>query len=186
MSEKRNDVFESPLRDAIYEGAISVEDYTNKRRWGFRGKDAAAALRAKGWNLPAVPNQIISANEQVLTMALSQREFWFLDTSKVALSTDAKDDTFTEGLYPLFCQNSHAWLVVKGDQTPKMMAKLCGVDLSSDAFKVGDVAQTQMALINCIVARHELDGSDMFSILVDQSYAQYALEALLDARAEFC
>jgi len=59
------------------------------------------------------------------------------------------------------------------------------VDLSSDAFKVGDVAQTQMALINCIVARHELDGTDVFSLLLDQSYAEYALEALLDARAEY-
>ena len=185
MSEQLNNAFESPLSGKVYEGAISIQDYTNKRRWGFRGKDAAAALRAEGWTLPEVPNQIISANEQVLTMALSQRECWFLDTSKVALSTDAKDDAFTEGLYPLFCQSSHAWLVMKGDQTPEMMAKLCGVDLSSDAFKVGDVAQTQMALINCIVARHELDGNDVFSLLVDQSYAEYALEALLDARAEY-
>lgn len=185
MSEHLDNLFESPLRGAIYEGAIAIKDYTNKRRWGFRGKDAAANLIAEGWSLPESPNQVISANEQTLAMALSQREFWFLDTRKDATSTDAKDGAFTEGMYPLFCQNSHAWLVVSGDQKAEMMAKLCGVDLSSDAFGVGAVAQTQMALINCIVARHELDGEDVFSLLVDQSYAEYALEAVLDARAEY-
>jgi sarcosine oxidase subunit gamma len=65
------------------------------------------------------------------------------------------------------------------------MAKLCGVDLRPEAFKIGDVAQTQMALINCIIARHDLAGDDVFSLFVDQSFAEYALEALLDARQEF-
>ena len=185
MSEQRDNPFESPLGGATYEGAISIKDFTNKRRWGFRGKDAATTLRAEGWSLPDAPNQVVLADKQTLVMALSQREFWFLDTSTEALSKDARDDAFTDGMYPLFCQNSHAWFVVNGDQKSEMMAKLCGVDLSSDAFKVGDVAQAQMALINCIVARHELDGSDVFSLLVDQSFAEYALEALLDARAEY-
>lgn len=185
MSGQSDNLFESPLGGATYEGAISIKDYTNKQRWGFRGKDAAAALRAEGWRLPDAPNQVVLASEQTLVMALSQREFWFLDARTEALSKDARDDVFTDGMYPLFCQSSHAWFVVNGDQKSEMMAKLCGVDLSSDAFKVGDVAQTQMALINCIVTRHELDGEDVFSLLVDQSYAEYALEALLDARTEY-
>ena len=185
MSEHGDNLFESSLGGATYDGAISIEDFTNKRRWGFRGKDAATTLRAEGWSLPDAPNQVVLANEQTLVMALSHREFWFLDTRTEALSKDARDDAFTEGMYPLFCQNSHAWLVVSGDQKPEMMAKLCGVDLSSDVFGLGDIAQTQMALINCIVERHELDGEDVFSLLVDQSYAEYALEALLDARAEY-
>jgi glycine cleavage system aminomethyltransferase T len=42
-----------------------------------------------------------------------------------------------------------------------------------------------MALINCIIARHDLEGDDVFSLFVDQSYGEYALEALLDARLEF-
>ena len=185
MSGQSDNLFESPLRGATYDGAISIKDYTNKRRWGFRGKDAAAALRAEGWSLPDAPNQVVLTNEQTLVMALSQREFWFLDARTDVTSTDARDGVFIEGMYPLFCQSSHAWFVVNGDQKAEMMAKLCGVDLSPDAFSVGDVAQTQMALINCIVTRHELDGGDVFSLLVDQSYAEYALEALLDARAEY-
>ena len=97
MSGQSDNLFESPLLGATYDGAISIEDYTQKRRWGFRGKDAAAALRAEGWNLPDAPNQVVLANEQTLTMALSQREFWFLDARTAAESIDAKDDAFSEG-----------------------------------------------------------------------------------------
>ena len=82
MSEQHDNLFESPLRGATYDGAISIKDFTNKRRWGFRGKDAATNLRAEGWSLPESPNKVISANEQTLAMVLSQREFWFLDPAQ--------------------------------------------------------------------------------------------------------
>ena len=117
-------------------------------------------------------------------MALSQREFWVLDPHNDAASITMGND-FTTDAYPLFCQSSHAWLVLQGDQTAALMAKLCSVDLRPDAFSTGDIAQTQMALINCIIARHDLEGDDVFSMFVDQSYAEYALEVLLDAREEF-
>jgi len=117
-------------------------------------------------------------------MALSQREFWVLDPHYDAAELTMGNE-FTTDAYPLFCQSSHAWLVLKGSQTSALMAKVCAVDLRPDPFSVGDVAQTQMALINCIIARHDLAGDDVFSIFVDQSYAEYALEALLDARQEF-
>ena len=96
MSEQHDNLFESPLRGATYDGAISIKDYTNKRRWGFRGKDAATTLRAEGWSLPDTPNQVVLANEQTLVMALSQREFWFLDTRKEALSEDARVVGFSD------------------------------------------------------------------------------------------
>jgi sarcosine oxidase subunit gamma len=57
--------------------------------------------------------------------------------------------------------------------------------LHSDKFQPGAVAQTQLALVNCIVARHTIDNEDVFSVFIDQSLAEYTLEALLDAREEF-
>ena len=65
------------------------------------------------------------------------------------------------------------------------MAKLCGVDLRSENFELGAVAQTQLALVNCIIARHTMDKKDVFSVFIDQSFAEYTLEVLLDAREEF-
>ena len=184
MSAQLDTVFESPLGGLSHEGHISIHDFTKKNRWGLRGKGAAEALRIEGWDLPEQPNRLVTSINGSLVMALSQREFWVLDPHNDAAALAMGND-FTTDAYPLFCQNSHAWLVLKGPQTPALMAKVCGVDLRPDAFKVGDVAQTQMALINCIIARHDLAGDDVFSIFVDQSYAEFALEALLDARQEF-
>ena len=184
MSAHLDPIFESPLGGLSHEGNISIHDLTSRHRWGLRGKGAAEALRIQGWDLPEQPNRLVASINESFVMALSQREFWVLDPHNDAAEIAMGND-FTTGAYPLFCQSSHAWLVLKGCKTSALMAKLCGVDLRPDAFKVGDVTQTQMALINCIIARHNLAGDDVFSIFVDQSYAEYALEALLDARQEF-
>ena len=184
MSAHLDPIFESPLGGLSHEGDISIHDLTKRHRWGLRGKGAAEVLRTQGWDLPEQPNRLVASINQSFVMALSQREFWVLDPNNDAAELTMGND-FTTDAYPLFCQSSHAWLVLKGPQTPALMAKVCGVDLRPDAFKVGDVAQTQMALINGIIARHDLAGEDVFSMFVDQSYAEYALEALLDARGEF-
>ena len=184
MSAHLDPIFESPLGGLSHEGDISIHDLTSRHRWGLRGKGAAEALRIQGWDLPEQPNRLVTSTNQSFVMALSQREFWVLDPHYDAAELTMGNE-FTTDAYPLFCQSSHAWLVLKGSQTSALMAKVCAVDLRSDPFSVGDVAQTQMALINCIIARHDLAGDDVFSIFVDQSYAEYALEALLDARQEF-
>ena len=184
MSAHLDPIFESPLGGLSHEGDISIHDLTKRHRWGLRGKGAAEALRIQGWDLPEQPNRLVASTNQSIVMALSQREFWVLDPHNDAADIAMGND-FTTDAYPLFCQSSHAWLVLKGSETSALMAKLCSVDLRPDAFNLGDVAQTQMALINCIIARHDLAGDDVFSIFVDQSYAEYAQEALLDARQEF-
>ena len=184
MSAHLDTIFESPLGGLNREGDISIHDFTKRHRRGLRGKGAAEALRIQGWDLPEQPNRLVASINQSFVMALSQREFWVLDPHNDAADLAMGND-FTTDAYPLFCQRSHAWLVLKGSETSALMAKLCSVDLRPDVFNLGDVAQTQMALINCIIARHDLAGDDVFSIFVDQSYAEYALEALLDARQEF-
>ena len=184
MSAHLDNTFESPLGGPSHEGDISIHDLSKRHRWGLRGQGAAEALRSQGWDLPEQPNRLVASTNQSFVMALSQREFWVLDPHNDAATLTMGND-FTTDAYPLFCQSSHAWLLMKGSETPALMAKVCGVDLTPDVFSLGDVAQTQMALINCIIARHDLAGNDVFSMFVDQSYAEYALEALLDARQEF-
>ena len=131
------------------------------------------------------PNRIEQASDQRWVMALSKREFWILDSAQTATTARPASHAETPGVWPLYCQHSHVWWHLSGDERALLMAKLCGVDLSPDTFHTGDVAQTQIALINCIIARHDLGGDDVFSLLFDHSYAEYAHEALLDARLEF-
>ena len=183
MSAHLDPIFESPLGGLSHEGDISIHDLTKRHRWGLRGKGAARRYES-GLGSSRATESLGCLKNQSFVMALSQREFWVLDPHNDAAALTMGND-FTTDAYPIFCQSSHAWLLMKGSETPALMAKVCGVDLRPDVFSVGDVAQTQMALINCIIARHDLAGDDAFSIFVDQSYAEYALEALLDARQEF-
>ena len=175
----------SPLGGQVYDGAISIADYTTRHRSGLRGAQARSVLIEAGWSVPAHPNEILQTEDRGFIMALSQREFWLLEPTRDALSNSISTTAVDKYVYPLFCQSSHCWLVVTGELKYSMMAKLCGVDLSDNAFATGTVAQTQMALINCIIARHEMAGHDVFSLFVDHSLAEYALEVLLDARDEF-
>ena len=71
MSEYLDTFFESPLSGSKQSGAISVEDYTEKRRWGLRGKEAACVLRVQGWEVPDRPNRLINTENNALVMALS-------------------------------------------------------------------------------------------------------------------
>ena len=170
---------------ADYDGAISIQDKTHKRRSGVRGVGANRWLKQQNLVTPDTPNQIVLTDNKTWVMSLSSREYWVLEPHEDANSFPMGRDFSEDGVYPLFCQSSHRWFVVAGEAKAQMMAKLCGVDLRSENFELGAVAQTQLALVNCIIARHTMDKEDVFSVFIDQSFAEYTLEVLLDAREEF-
>ena len=172
-------------RSADYDGAISIKDKTHKRRSGVRGITANSWLKLQNLVTPDAPNRIILADNNTWVMSLSTREYWLLEPHEDADTFPMGRDFSEDGVYTLFCQSSHCWFVIAGDAKAQMMAKLCAVDLHSDKFQPGAVAQTQLALVNCIVARHTIDDEDVFSVFIDQSLAEYTLEVLLDAREEF-
>jgi sarcosine oxidase subunit gamma len=170
---------------ADYDGAISIQDKTHKRRSGVRGVGANSWLKQQNLVTPDTPNQIVLTDNKTWVMSLSSREYWVLEPHEDANSFPMGRDFSEDGVYPLFCQSSHRWFVIAGEAKAQMMAKLCGVDLRSENFELGAVAQTQLALVNCIIARHTMDKKDVFSVFIDQSFAEYTLEVLLDAREEF-
>lgn len=170
---------------ADYDGAISIQDKTHKRRSGVRGVGANRWLKQQNLVTPDTPNQIVLTDNKTWVMSLSSREYWVLEPHEDANSFPMGRDFSEDGVYPLFCQSSHSWFVIAGEAKAQMMAKLCGVDLRSENFELGAVAQTQLALVNCIIARHTMDKEDVFSVFIDQSFAEYTLEVLLDAREEF-
>jgi sarcosine oxidase subunit gamma len=119
-------------------------------------------------------------------MALSHREFWLLQPNSDAPLRRPASEAVTAGVWPLYCQHSHAWLQLAGEPRAEIMAKLCGVDLSEAAFPLGSVAQTQVARVSVIIAAHQNhDGQTVFSIFVDQSLARYLWEAIEDAMGEW-
>ena len=167
-------------------GGLLLQDLSLARRDGVRGAGAREWLLSQGHTLPDAPNQIVGSGESGFVMSLSHREFWLLQPVSEASSGRAAAEAVASGVWPLYCQHSHAWLQLAGEPRAKVMAKLCGVDLSEAAFPLGSVAQTQAARASVIIAAHQNENDQpVLSIFVDQSLSRYLWEAIEDAMGEW-
>ena len=167
-------------------GGLRLNDLTLARREGVRGVGAREWLLSQGYTLPDAPNQIVASGESGFVMSLSHREFWLLRPDSDAPAGRPASEAVEAGIWPLYCQHSHAWLQLAGEPRAEIMAKLCGVDLSEATFPLGSVAQTQAARVSVITAAHQShDGQSAFSIFADQSLACYLWEAIEDAMGEW-
>lgn len=160
-------------------------DLSVAHRVGFRGANAAEHIEASGYPLPSEPNFCqLSANGE-LVLRLGETEFWILANTNNLTQEFNSQAIAVDRCYPLFCQNSHSWLMMVGPSLPEIMSKICGVDLSLAQFPVGEVRQTSVARINAVIVHHEVDQKSVFSILSDSASAEYLWEVLLDAMKEF-
>jgi sarcosine oxidase subunit gamma len=75
--------------------------------------------------------------------------------------------------------------IITGESSAHMFAKICGVNLSPSHFAPFDVTQTSVARSNCILIRCDVGSTLAFRMLGDSASAEYMLECLLDAMAEF-
>ncbi len=164
-------------------------DLTNLARVGFRGAAAAEYLTARGYQLPEAPNRALTQSDGSHVARLSQTEYLLLGSLRDAgarISQEEQSWHFAETAnYLLPRQDSHAWLLLTGEHSAAVMAKLCGVDLRAEAFPVGSVAQTSAARINVIVVNLPEGELPCFQILCDRASVSYFWDALLDAMAEF-
>ena len=166
-------------------GGLRLRDLSLARRDGVRGAGAREWLLSQGHALPDAPNQIVASGKSGFVMSLSHREFWLLQPDSQASTGRPASESVASGVWPLYCQHSHAWLQLAGEPRAEVMAKLCGVDLSEAAFPQGSVAQTQVARVSVIIAAHQNENDQpVFSMFVDQSLARYLWEAMEDAMAE--
>jgi sarcosine oxidase subunit gamma len=164
-------------------------DLSNLARVGFRGAQSADYLRQRGYQLPQAPNQALTQTDGSRVARLSQNEYLLLGSLHDAGGRIAEEERawqFGETAnYLLPRQDSHAWLLLTGAHCAEVMAKLCGVDLSAQAFPSGAVAQTSAARINVIVINLAEGELPCLQILCDRASANYFWDALLDAMAEF-
>lgn len=168
--------------------SASLLDLSVVSRTGFRGINAEQHLQNAGLPVPSKPNQNLSGNNGELVLRLSQKEFWVLDGPTNQSDSIDKLNQYklpSADCYPLFCQDSHAWFMLVGPHLSDIMAKLCGVDLRSDVFPLGTIAQTSVARVNAIIVSHEVNSVPAFSLLSDSASSEYLWDALLDAMQEF-
>ena len=174
--------------DSSAQSRCALTDMTPVVRGGFRGKASADHLQALGLPIPEKPNQALTTDKGETVLRLSNTEYWLLGFLADFGQTVA--DVRSQAMpaadcYPLFCNDSHAWLTLSGEHCAAVMAKLCGVDMRAEVFPSGSIAQTSVARINAIVVSHSVGGKAVFSLLFDTGYHAYMWDVLLDASSEF-
>ncbi|RMQ44392.1 Sarcosine oxidase subunit gamma [Pseudomonas cichorii] len=164
-------------------------DLTDTPRVGFRGPQSAEYLQGRGFSLPDTPNRAVTQADGSHVARLSQTEYLILgspdDGGERIADEEARWELDHSANYLLPRQDSHAWLQLSGVCIAGVMAKLCGVDLRTEAFVPGAVAQTSAARINVIVINAGVDSTPCFQILCDRASLEYFKGAVLDAMAEF-
>lgn len=167
----------------------ALVDLTGVPRVGFRGADSASYLQARGFVLPDAPNRAVTQADGSHVARLSQTEFLVLgslqDLGERIADEEARWEMDHSSNYLLPREDSHGWLQLSGVFVAEIMAKLCGVDLRSQAFAPGAVAQTSAARINVIVINLGSKATPAFQILCDRASLDYFKGALMDAMGEF-
>ena len=164
-------------------------DLSEVPRVGFRGRQSAEYLSARGFELPDAPNRAVTQADGSHVARLSQTEYLVLgslaDRGQRIADEEARWELDHSANYLLPRQDSHAWLQLSGIHIDQVMAKLCGVDLRLQAFAAGAVAQTSAARINVIVINVGSQEVPTFQILCDSASVEYFKGAMLDAMGEF-
>lgn len=184
------------LKDSERAKKAGVLDLSALLRAGYRGAGTPELLGNAGLPIPARPNQAVAGADGDWVLRLSNTEYWLLGSLTNKGETLAKLpglnacessclDATPSACYPLFCMDSHGWLMLTGEHVSAVMAKLCGVDLREASFPVGSIAQTSLARINGIIVHQQVNGLTAYSILCDNASTDYLWTALLDAVQEF-
>lgn len=175
-------------QDNVLAERCGLIDLTVLDRYGFRGARAASHLQTMGLPVPAQANQASVSDRGDIVLRLGAREFWVLATTadqSQRLNWPSQVPRPPADCYSLYCQHSHAWLLLTGQHRASTLAKLCAVDLRSSVFPVGSVAQTSVARSNVILVHHPWGQQKVFSLLCDSASTDYLWGALLDAMTEF-
>jgi sarcosine oxidase subunit gamma len=169
---------------------LTLADLSALARWGLKGRGVRAFLGGIGAALPAASNVSARQDDGSLIAQLSPAEVLVLPSLRTGQSQTGEaiariPDDGAGDCYPAPRADSHAWFLLRGERTPQMFAKLCGVDLALDQFANFRVAQTSVARLSAIVIRNSIAGRPAFSLLADSASAQYLWDCLLDAMTEF-
>jgi sarcosine oxidase, subunit gamma len=169
---------------------LKLVDLSVCPRWGVKGRGALAWLTARGAVLPAANNRSARQADSTLVAQLSPGEGIVLgpvpvSPSHLGAAIDQIPANGEAACYPVLRRDSHACFMIVGDEAHRVLAKLCGVDLSPSSFAEGQVAQTSVARLSAIVIRNDVGPRLAFLILADSPSAEYLWECLLDAMAEF-
>jgi len=169
---------------------MGIADLSHMPRTGFKGWNTAAWLSGQGCTFEDASNRAYTQACGARLLRLAPGELVVLSDLKAGSDLVAKldgawDPAAPDGAFHVPRAETNCWLKVTGEHAGAMFAKICAVDLRPQSFEDGAIAQTNIARLNCIVARHDIGLTTTYDILTDCASADYFWAALLDAMDEF-
>ncbi len=182
--------FGDPAAEAARARALGLADLSPLGRTGYRGPAALSWLASRGVRGLAHNNRADAQPGGAIAARLAPTEALILAGIDEAADPCAVLDRAHAAQDPAGChrvmRNAASFhFVVAGVDGAALMARLCGVDLRSDAFPEGAVAQTPVAALSMIVIAAVLGATPVFHLLGDSTAAGYAWDALADSMTEF-
>ncbi len=164
---------------------IAAQSRTLVQVFARRGRAAeltAILLASHGLTLPP-PGQAATAGD--MSALWVQPECWLLTTPRGAegtLGTAIKEACGNAGSV---IDQTHGRVVLRlsGPGAPRVLAKLCRVDLHPRVFTPGTVAVTPVAEVSCIL--HLVDAALNFDVFAPATFSGSLRDMLSHAAAEF-
>ena len=181
-------------RDAGIEAAqaesLGLADLTPFPRIGFKGWNIAPWLADAGAEMGEASNRAYRQADGTRIARLAPGEALVLagrDGAGPLIETLDRAWSMAEadGCFRVARDETSCWLLLTGAHAPAMLAKVCAVDLRSQAFAPDAIAQTNVARLNVIVIRGDVGEVPAFDLVTDIASAVYLWDALLDAMAEY-
>jgi methylglutamate dehydrogenase subunit D len=143
---------------------------------------AAAIGAATGLELPHGPKRAVSNG--VALIGMGPHEWLAVAEGEQGRAGLARIKDAAQGLASVVDQSqAKAVLRLSGTRARDVLAKGCGLDLHARAFKPGDAAMTQVALIPCQL--WQLDETPSFELSVPLGYAASLWSWLTASAAEY-
>jgi sarcosine oxidase subunit gamma len=169
--------------------SLKLMDLSLHPRWGLKGRNTFAWLAAKGATIPNLDSTAQPQPDGSSVVRLSPSEALILslsgDRPRLADALDLLPAQGFDSCYPVPRSDSHCWFLLCGNQTPDVLAKLCGIDFAPARFVNWRVAQTNIAGLSAIAIRDDMAGSLAFSLLAENTGAEYLWDCIVDAMTEF-
>ncbi len=186
--------FGDPAGEAETARRLGLADLSPLPHTGFKGAGTAEWLASRGVQVPAEPNwaapqeggglAVRQARAEIMILGDLSGEGGWPERLKAAWWREPVPPGTPRG-FPLPRDETHAWLVVTGERSAEMFAKICAVDLRAESFPVHRVAQSSIARLNGVIVRDDRGGAALYHLLAECTSVEYLWGCLLDAMAEF-
>ena len=159
-------------------------DLTPLPRIGIKGASHDQWLRQLGYSADQQPNIARVQPDGTLIARLSATELIWLNNPLSPVKPTEILEPSVE-CFHIPRHDSHAELLLAGENANTVLAKLCAVDMEPSNFANYTVAQTSVARTGAIVIRTDIHNTLGYRLLVDSSGIRNFWHYLLDAVHEF-